>query len=438
MICSSSKGTVDECLGYYLRPRDSAHFVKLYADAQYYSLPRLISQLFESDMYTLIGGREFVIPRDSFSGPGNSANLFSLGFTGFWGTREDAFPGLESKGLMRPPPVPQQSVPNRSPEIFADLIQMSRGYPLTIRDANHRAALLGDCKYYGFKGLMHKIFAHEISYNAERGSSEIVMRLQDLYKSGVSLYRDASASDQSLLGGWVYYSRPFVDDTSYEVVVEIGNEETKIDFRSMRADFFGDTKARISSLFQTVADKMNLPSTLPLGLMMAAGGASAAPATPANTPLSEDRVKIHIGPDAHVILDGQDHVMDANTTTNTVTSGSSQTEADEVSTPSSTHGVASTTISRRAPQTTQQQPPSPHPPPSKKRKRKEGSLDEAGDWIVKKGLWRIRVQPKSEPQLPSQRGKVPEQGGMEVVLWAVKLDAVGGQRGRNIGRGWLG
>jgi len=156
---------------------------------------------------------------------------------------------------------------------------------------------------------MHKIFVHSISYNAERDTSETIMRLEDLHKSGISFIGDASPADQSPLGGWVNYSRPFVDETSYEAIVEIGNQETKIDFRSMRADFFGDTKARISSLFQVLADKMNLPSNLPLGLMMSSGGASAAPASPANTPLSEDRVKIRIGPDCHIILDGENHTM---------------------------------------------------------------------------------------------------------------------------------
>ncbi|KAL9097088.1 MAG: hypothetical protein Q9163_006380 [Psora crenata] len=407
---------------YIDRDPDTTHYVKLYADAQFYSLPRLISQLFESDISTSIGGQHFQIPRDAFSGPGNSSNLFTLGFSGFLGTREDPFPGLESRGLVRPPPVPPQSVPNRSPEIFADLLQLSRGYPLTIKDANHRAQLLGDCKYYGFKGLMHKIFAHDISYNAERDSSEIVMRLEDLHKSGISFYGDASPSDQSPLGGWVYYSRPFVDETRYEAIVEINNQETKVDFRSMRATFYGNTKARISSLFQTVADKMNLPSNLPLGLMMSAGGASAAPASPANTPLSEDRVKIYIGTDAHIVLDGQDYIMDFHTS-------GSQTEGDEALTPGSLIG-SNWPIPRRSPQIQQQFPP------SKKRKR-GGSLDEFGEWIIKRGQWRMRVQPKAEYQQPQMKGRTQEQGGMEIVLWAVKLDALSGQRGRNMGRGWV-
>lgn len=315
----------------------------------------------------------------------------------------------------------------RSPEVFRDLVHLARGYPFTVRDANHRAELLGDCKYYGLKGLMHKIFVHKISYNTERGTSEIVMRLEDLHKSGISFVSDAGPSDQSPLSGWVNYSRPFVDETSYEAIVEIGGEETKIDFRSMRADFYGDTKARISSLFQVVADKMNLPSNLPLGLMMSSGGASAAPASPANTPLSEDRVKIRIGSDAHILLDGQDHTMDDSTLDH---QHNLDIEFDPSSGSPST--LATPTISSWPNPTTR--PPSARPPPTKKRKRR-GSLDEFGEWIVRKGQWRMKVQPRVDVSPRSSRAG--EGAAMEIVLCAVKLDAVSGQRGRNMGRDFL-
>lgn len=324
---------------------------------------------------------------------------------------------------MRPPAVQPQSVPMRSPAVFAEIIHIARGYPLTIRDANHRAQLLSDCKYYGLKGLMHKIFVHKICYNAERGLSEIVMRLEDLHKSGISFIGDASPSDQSPLGGWVYYSRPFVDETSYEAIVEIGSQETKIDFRSMRADFYGDTKARISSLFQVVADKMNLPSALPLGLMMSSGGASAAPASPANTPLSEDRVKIRIGTDAHIILDGADHTMDDSTLDH-------QHNLDiDLDPPSASSSTLATPTMPSWPNPTTR-PSSTRPPASKKRKRR-GSLDEFGEWIVRKGQWRMRVQPRVD--LSPRNSRSGEGGGMEIVLCAVKLDAVSGQRGEEYG-----
>ena len=437
--------------------------MKLYADAQFYSLPRLISQLFESEICVSIGGTQFRIPRDTFSGPGNSSNFFSLGFAGFLSSKDDAFPGLETRGLLRPPPMQPQSIPNRCPSVFTDLISIARGYPLKIRDAEHRAALLSDCKYYGFKGLMHKIFVHDISYNAERGTSEIIMRLEDIHKSGISFVSDASPSDQSPLGGWVSYARPFVDETNYEVIVEIGNEETKIDFHSMRAVFYGATKARISSLFQVVADKMNLPSQLPLGLMMSSGGASAAPASPANTPLSEDRVKIRLGHDAHILLDGQEHIPSDDLTTShqastmyddfedSSSNQSSVAPATNVMTANAHTSTFDSTImnnpnfsnNRTSPRPSTSFRPGvpsiapPRPSPSKKRKR-AGSLDEFGEWLVQKGQWRMRVQPRAESLQSMRRGQSDGGGpSMEIVLVAVKLDAVSGQRGRNVGRAFV-
>lgn len=326
---------------------------------------------------------------------------------------------------MRPPAIQPQSVPNRSPKIFSDIIHLSRGYPLRIQDADHRAELLSDCKYYGLKGLMHKTFVHSISYNAERGTSEIIMRLEDLHKSGISFIGDASPSDHSPLGGWVNYSRPFVDETAYEAIVEISTRETKIDFRSMRADFYGNTKARISSLFQVVADKMNLPSNLPLGLMLSAGGASAAPASPANTPLSEDRVKIRISPDCHIMLDDEDYTLDDPMYDHQQTLDPSPFPiSSNLQTPTMQHAWSNQT----------NRPSSTRPPPNKKRKRR-GSLDEFGEWIVRKGQWRMRVQPRIDLSLGGKAGQ--EVGGMEIVLVAVKLDAVSGQRGRNMARGFI-
>lgn len=406
--------------------RDNSHYVKLCADAQFYSLPRLISQLFDSEIYVSVGGKQIQLPRDSFAGPGNSSNFFSLGFAGFLSSRDDAFPGLESRGLMRPPAVQPQSVPLRSAAVFQDLVHLARGYPLSSRDTNHRAELLSDCKYYGLKGLMHKIFVHKITYNVERGTSEILMRLEDVHKSGISFISDASPSDQPPLGGWVNYSRPFVDETSYEAIIEIGKQETKIDFRSMRADFYSDTKARVSSLFQVVADKMNLPSNLPLGLMMSSGGASAAPASPANTPLSEDRVKIRISPNAHIILDGQDHTLEEGTLDHQynldIDFDPPSRSFPPLVTPNTSTGLSP--IAR---------PSTARPPPTKKRKRR-GSLDDSGEWIIKRGQWRVRVQPRVDL---SPKARSAEGAGMEIVLCAVKLDAVSGQRGRNMAREFL-
>jgi hypothetical protein len=51
---------------------------------------------------------------------------------------------------------------------------------------------------------------------------------------------------------------------------------------------------------------------------------------------------------------------------------------------------------------------------------------EKESWIVKTGQWRLRVR-------NARNGK----GGIECVLVAVKIDAVSGELGRNMQRGFL-
>lgn len=412
------------------------------------TVPRLISQLFESGSFVQIGGENFQIPRDLFSNPGDEPNFFSLGFAVFFSSPGDVFPGLDSGGLLRPPSVHPPCVPNRSAKVFSDILHLLRGYPLRIRDKDHRAELVRDCRYFNLRGLEQKLIVHDISYNAERGTSEIIIRLEDIRQSGVSFVGDASPSDRSPLGGWVNYSRPFVDETNYEIIVEIGDESTRINFRTMRADFYGDAKARISSLFQVVANKMNLPTNAPLGLMMSSGGAAQS-VSPGNTPLSEDRVKICIGRDAHIVLDGEEYAYDGNSFEN-----HSDFEAEAASpgparsgipsTPNSTslnpNSNWSTSTLHPPPQShTQSQSlnfqhpprqPSPKPPPRKRKRR--GSLDEFGEWMIRKGQWRLRVQPRLELS-----GGGGDGGSMEIVLHAVRLDALSGQKGRNMMRGFL-
>lgn len=423
-------------------------------------MPRLISQLFESEIFVQIGGENFQIPRDIFSNPGDSPNFFSLGFAVFFSTPGDVFPGLDSGGLLRPPSVHPPCVPNRSAKVFSELLHLLRGYSLHIRDRDHRAELLRDCRYFNLRGLEQRLIVHDISYNAERNSSEIIIRLEDIRQSGVSFVGDAGPSDRSPLSGWVHYSRPFVDETSYEIIVEIGDESTHIDFRRMRADFFNDAKARIASLFQVVANKMNLPTNAPLGLMMSSGGAASQSVSPGNTPLSEDRVKIRIDRDTHIMLDGEEYVGDGFLRDNEneieyydSSPRPSRIRAPLSSTPSPGSGLQPSSPWPPMPTPHQRQQHQQHQPrtvnfppyhnptsdaksPARKRQR-QGSLDEFGEWMIRKGQWRMRVQPRPEVGNFVSGVDASEGSGMEIVLCAVKLDAISGQKGRNTLRGFL-
>jgi hypothetical protein len=393
--------------GYHIQPRDGTHFVRLFADAQFYSLPKLISQLYDESIFISIGHREFQIPRSIFNDPGNTPNYFSLGFAVFFSNPEDLFPGLEREGLIRPPSILPPSVPNRSAEVFAELLQLLKGYPVAIRDETHRQELLRDARYFHFKGLEQRLIPHSISYNQMRRRDEIVLRLENIQKSGISVAQGfglapAPSREDDPLAGWVSYARPYVDERAAELVLEIGGEDTKIHFAGPcpRAEFFRDTRARVARLFEVIATKLNLPpTTQPLGLLMASGGAGSQPATPGNTPLSEDLVRVLIEPDTAIILDGREH-GDA---------GADPSTAAYYTLDSPASSSAASVVMAANP---------------RKRRRADPSAPE--EWIVRTGQWRLRIQ-------GSKGGK----SAVECVLVAVKLDAVSAELGRNAARPFL-
>ncbi|RMD42996.1 hypothetical protein DV735_g2120, partial [Chaetothyriales sp. CBS 134920] len=403
--------------GYSIKPRDGSDFVKLFADAQFYSLPRLINQLFESEIFIQIGEQHFQIPRDIFSEPGNSPNFFSLGFAVFFAGPGEVFPGLDRKGLLRPPAILPPSVPGRSAETFSEILHLLRGYPLNIRNEAHRSELLRDCRYFNLRGLEQKIIAHEISYNLERQKHEICLRLEDIKPSGVSFHQAEEGPGANLTGGWVYYARPFVDDSSYELVVEIGDECTLLDLSDMRVNFHNLAKARVSSLFQVVANKMNLPTEAPLGLIMLSGPGSAS-ASPGHTPLSEDRVKARFEPASDITLDGERLVIDwTSPQGHRLSQGStpSPKKADaKLEFNNTTASSGSVRDSAQAEQFSSE-------PPVKRRKTDKPSAI-AGEWVIRTGLWRLRVQPTLQNN---------SRGRFEIVLTCVKIDAYSNERARN-------
>ncbi|KAH7625257.1 hypothetical protein B0T09DRAFT_361634 [Sordaria sp. MPI-SDFR-AT-0083] len=449
--------------GYHVRPRDATHLVRLFADAQFYSLPKLISQLYEEPIHITIGSTPFQIPRDIFSlsGPGNTPNFFTLGFAIFFSNPEDLFPGLDREGLIRPPSIVPPSVPNRSAEVFEELMQMLRGYPVKIRDETHRQELLRDCRYFNFKGLEQKLIPHERGFNQARGREEIVLRLRDILKSGISVVNEPVVGDP--LAGWVNYARPYVDDKPMELVLEIGEEDTRLHFgpggKEVRAEFFKDIKARVAKLFEVVATKLNLPSsTQPLGLLMAKGGRSSEPPTPGNTPLSEDLVRVILDPEASITLDGQPwtpedsiYPLPANETTiNTpgTTILSAPSAPSSAGGPLTTESPNSTSNFGTYPFTPQQhQQQSPVVENPRKRRRLDSNPPYGiaaiptsplgGDeWIIKIGQWRLRIQ--SVKNQNQNQNPNPAKASVECCLVAVKIDALSSEKRRNERRGFLG
>ncbi|KAK4121846.1 hypothetical protein N657DRAFT_99229 [Parathielavia appendiculata] len=391
--------------GYHVQPRDSTHFVRLFADAQFYHLPKLVSQLYEESIFTTVGGVQFRIPRDLFSDPGNSPNFFTLGFAAFFTSPGgDLFPGLDRDGLLRPPSIVPPSVEGRSPEVFAQLLHLLRGYPVHIRNEEHRAELLRDCRYFNFKGVEQRLIPHAIVFNLARGKEEIVVRLRDILKSGISVAGEPTAGDPFM--GWVNYARPYVDAKGYELVLEVDGESTRLRYGTRsgygggggggvmhaRAEFFGEMRVRMTKLLDVIANKLNLPPTQQLmGLLMAQGEGESPSPSPGNTPLSEDLVKVVIDSDSSVVLDGKPWAP----------------SAEEEDLWGGGH-IDSSLMSR------------------KRRRAEEGQGGEE-EWIVRRGQWRLRIQ-------GTRNGKA----AVECCLVVVKLDVYSSERARNAQRPFLG
>ncbi|CAK7564500.1 MAG: hypothetical protein SEPTF4163_002394 [Sporothrix epigloea] len=401
--------------GYHVQPANGTHFVRLFADAQFYSLPRLISQLYEESIFMSIGHCEFQIPRDIFKDPGNLPNYFSLGFAMFFSSPDDLFPGLDREGLIRPPSIMPPAVTSRSAETFQELLHLLQGYPVNIRDEAHRQTLLRDCRYFNFKGLEQKLIPHALTYNQSRQRHEIALRIEDVLKSGISFAIEPTQLDP--LAGWVNYARPFLLDKPAELVLEIGGENTKLRFfapletRSesrnrpgIRAEFFRDTKIRMARLREVVATKLNLPlETQPSGLLTSVFGSS-------GHLLNEDAMSVMLVPETAITLDGQPHLL-----------------PDEAKDEAHYWDML---LSRGTTDDNQN--------PTHKRRRVDdtsssGNSEATSDsstgttWVIKTGQWRLRIQSVKSGT-----------NAMECVLVGVKLDAISSELARNQQRGFIG
>lgn len=460
--------------------------MRLFADAQFYSLPKLVSQLYEESIFISIGHREFQIPRDLFSDPGNSPNFFSLGFAIFFSQKDDLFPGLDREGLIRPPSILPPSVPGRSADTFAELLRLLRGYPMHIRNEEHRASLLRDCRYFNFKGLEQRLIPHSLTFNPVRGRHEITLRIEDILKSGISVLPDplsiSGPAGGDPFGGWVNYARPFVDSTPAELVLEIGGENHRLYFGSddltpggpgsssssnninnhVRLEFFRDARARVTKLFEVVSSKLNLPpTTAPLGLLMGRGGAAGQAATPGSTPLSADWVQCALAPETSIVLDGArwtGHLADVSAAvaaataspggedfgmggTPSTSGGSAGVSAPVVDSPTTFSGLSLNHNHNHNSNSSSSNNNNNDLPRKRRRVLDGGSvvlsdggsmgwgggqLPQSGSWIIKTGQWRLRIR-SSQYAL----------GGVECVLIAVKLDAISGEHARNEARGFL-
>ncbi|KAF2143316.1 uncharacterized protein K452DRAFT_297071 [Aplosporella prunicola CBS 121167] len=414
--------------GYHVVPRDSAHFVRLFADAQFYSLPRLAHQLWAGDMLIAVGGREFRIARDQFSsaaaGPGNEPNFFSLGFGHFFSTPHEAFPGLDRLRLLRPPSISPPAVRGRDADVFAELLKLLMGYDVHIKNAAHRAALLRDARYFHFRGLEQRLLPCELGFDAPRQRAHIALRLADLRQAGLSVVPDPVSAVP--WQGEAHYARPYVDDADAPraLVLVLPPHEALLNPRTARLRLLGAAKARFNALCAVLAARLNLPaSTLPaLGLLMQEGGGSAAGAGAPRSALAPDEragVRVEVGEEAWLDVDGAGAWCEDDDGGG---EGGGEGEGKEASAPLRPRlrfegGVAPATFARRGDTATE-----------------EGKDDEW--WTVARSQWRVRVVPGCGRD-GDNNGNGNGNARPEVVLRAVRVEVFTCERARNRTRAFL-
>ncbi|KAL3228606.1 Uncharacterized protein RNJ44_02551 [Nakaseomyces bracarensis] len=180
--------------GYFIAVRDEVEYTTVYTDALYYSLPKLVRFLKNSDFYYInVGGESFAVAKSLFKNKGDSNNYFQVVIAGFY--RE-----LEKRILdrrMTTSPNPPTYVP-RSPEFFRQLLTLLSGVKIDLDD-RMRNSLIQECRYYRFKGLEQELVKHRTLVNPLSNVEEISIHLDDIVKSGLGLRKPASMCSMSLV-----------------------------------------------------------------------------------------------------------------------------------------------------------------------------------------------------------------------------------------------
>ena len=238
-----------------------------------------------------------------------------------------------------------------------------------------------DARYFMFKGLEQRLIPHRIERNLLTGREEIGIRLEDIRQSGVSVFwgldngLDEQGREKGQIG-MVQYARPFVDKKSYDLVVEMADECTKLHLDKMQASVQSESQKKITKLMELISEKsVDNISGRSVGM------------------LRDDQVDIDIK-DASIILDG--------------------TELCGKPIPIAYEGHCL----------------DPQGPVAKKRKLDDLELEYGANttWKVRRGQWRLEVRPGMR-----LNGRL----SYRVVMVAVKLEAYTEDKDRNRMREWL-
>lgn len=188
--------------GYHINVLNDYEFVHLWLDSFYFGLKRLQKYLDNEDVFATIGGVSFKVPKALLMQSGNCPNYFLINFDSLL---TDSRRIILQTGMIRPPPQRPVTASNRSPKLFADLVEILNGNSSVIGSDEHRKLLVKECRYYRFLELEQRILKHRILNNPFLGRTEIIMDLQDLLSKGI--YNESTGFENDCP---VHYARPYV------------------------------------------------------------------------------------------------------------------------------------------------------------------------------------------------------------------------------------
>ncbi len=179
---------IEHLQGYHIVINTEYEYCQIFGDAYYFSLPKLKKKLLDTEIFVNVGCETFKVDRKIFSNIGDTPNYFTVSYSTLF---QGLSPVLLYKQLIRPPPMASPRVPNRSPILFKEILNLLQGSPLppynTKREKEYMDLLLKECRYYRFLNLEQKIIPHYFTNDTNLGIEEITINFKHINLQGISL-----------------------------------------------------------------------------------------------------------------------------------------------------------------------------------------------------------------------------------------------------------
>lgn len=237
--------------GYHLEIMNADIYTRLFNDALYYNLPRLLKSLTLTNdyYYTIIESDYLKIPKKLMNDPstGNFPNFFSVSNDALY---KDISILMLNKNLIRPPP---QAAPSlaRPMSLLKDLISMLSNVEIEIRSKEHRCSLIKEAKYYRFNGLVQKLINLKIFYNPALNQEEVLIPIDFIDYKNITTDKKEDYLE-------IYYQRPYSIDSIRRLLNFQIPSNNEVLICNNKLIFSNLTLNKFTKLFKSLINKLNL------------------------------------------------------------------------------------------------------------------------------------------------------------------------------------